>query len=233
MSWLFSRALVEEYSAASCLDGEPCAQLRLMPTAHPFLHRDKTTDYSTFSQFGVTCEPLTESRGEELLTWFLEGSLARILAAPAQGRESAESEAGFGVSLLESLAKFDPDSRSLKTPQTLLFEASTECLLTLPRWGWMRNGECFQHAPLVYHTCDAGCSFWPTPRADGRDNCGGSNARRKAQSNGTYIGRYPNPILQERLMAWPASWTGLEPLGTDRFQQWLSSHGKHSAAGDA
>ncbi len=32
MSWLFSQALVAEYSAANCSDGEPSAQLNVMPT---------------------------------------------------------------------------------------------------------------------------------------------------------------------------------------------------------
>jgi hypothetical protein len=32
MSWLFSQALVEEYSAGTCLDGEQSAQLNVMPT---------------------------------------------------------------------------------------------------------------------------------------------------------------------------------------------------------
>ena len=36
MSWLFSQALVEEYSAVTCSDGEPCAQLNVMPTPQPF-----------------------------------------------------------------------------------------------------------------------------------------------------------------------------------------------------
>ena len=32
MSWLFSQALVEEYSDGSCSDGEPSVQLSVMPT---------------------------------------------------------------------------------------------------------------------------------------------------------------------------------------------------------
>jgi hypothetical protein len=50
----------------------------------------------------------------------------------------------------------------------------------------------------------------PTPRADSRDNCGGSNARRSARRNGTYIGRELNPQFHEWLMGFPINWTALE-----------------------
>lgn len=226
MSWLFSQALVEAYSGANSSGGEPSALLNVMPTPQPFWRKDKTTELSSLSQFGLTYAVLTAEHGAELLTSFLADFPARILAPQAGAKESQESEADFGPSSLVSLARYDRDSHSLKTLQTLLFEVSTECLQILPAWGWMRNGECFLLAPRVPHICDAGCSLWPTPRADGRDNCGGSNARKKAQASGTYIGRYPNPILIERLMAWPESWTDLRPQGTGKFQQWLDSHGK-------
>lgn len=34
------------------------------------------------------------------------------------------------------------------------------------------------------------------------------------------------PELPEWVMGWPIGWTELKPLETDRFQQWLLSHGK-------
>ncbi len=37
-----------------------------------------------------------------------------------------------------------------------------------------------------------------------------------------------NPEWVEWFMGWPIGMTGLQPLGTDRFQAWLSSHGKPS-----
>lgn len=35
------------------------------------------------------------------------------------------------------------------------------------------------------------------------------------------------PELPEWAMGWPVGWTALEPLETDKFQQWLLSHGKY------
>ena len=34
------------------------------------------------------------------------------------------------------------------------------------------------------------------------------------------------PALREWMLGWPIGWTALEPLATDRFREWLHSHGK-------
>jgi hypothetical protein len=33
--------------------------------------------------------------------------------------------------------------------------------------------------------------------------------------------------LREWMMGWPLGWSACEPLGTDRFQEWLRSHGSY------
>jgi hypothetical protein len=70
MSWLFSRALVEEYLGESCLDGELSVQLNGNHTQQAYCWPDKMTEYSRLSRFGMMFKPLTESRGEELLMSF-------------------------------------------------------------------------------------------------------------------------------------------------------------------
>lgn len=54
----------------------------------------------------------------------------------------------------------------------------------------------------------------PTPRADLRDNCGGTNSRRSAKAAGTYIGRQLNPEFVEYLMGFPIGWSDLEDSAT-------------------
>ena len=49
-------------------------------------------------------------------------------------------------------------------------------------------------------------------------------ARKMGAGNGGKL----NPTWVEWLMNWPIEWTDLKPLGMDKFQQWLGSHGKHS-----
>ena len=41
------------------------------------------------------------------------------------------------------------------------------------------------------------------------------------------IGGQLNPTWVEWLMGWPLGWTDCAASATDKFQQWLSSHGKH------
>ena len=50
-------------------------------------------------------------------------------------------------------------------------------------------------------------AMYPTPRADSRDNCGGSNSRRIAKQRGTYIGRKLSPEFVEFMMGLPIGWT--------------------------
>lgn len=85
MSWLFSQALAEEYSADTSLAGEQFAQLNVMPTPHKFSRNDKMMEFSSLSRFGLTCAVLTESHGGELLTSFLAGFHARTSARPVGG----------------------------------------------------------------------------------------------------------------------------------------------------
>lgn len=79
MSWLFSRVLVEEYLGENSLDGEQCAPLSGSHTLGLCLHSDRMMVFLKNSRFGMTCEPLTEPLGAELLTWFLEASRAKTL----------------------------------------------------------------------------------------------------------------------------------------------------------
>jgi site-specific DNA-cytosine methylase len=77
VSWLFSQALVEEYSAGTSLAGEPSSQLNVMPTQHKFWRNDKMMDSFDLSRFGLTLQLLTDAHGAELLTSFLAGFPAK------------------------------------------------------------------------------------------------------------------------------------------------------------
>lgn len=166
MSWLFSQALVEEYSADTSLAGEQSAQLNVMPTPHKFWRNDKTMEFSSLSRFGLTLRLLTETHGEELLTSYLADSRVRTLALLEKVQELRASAAECGKSLPGSFAKYDPSKSMWKTAQHSLFEDLELSLETWPRWGLMRDGECFHaqmQAEFTYES-DAGLSL-PTPRS--------------------------------------------------------------------
>jgi hypothetical protein len=247
MSWLFSQALVEECSAGICLAGEPSAQLSVMPTQHPFWRNGKTMEPSGLSRFGLTWSILTASRGEELLTSFRAAFHAKTSAHRDRARESMASDPASGEKWPESSVRYDLASSSWRTHRCLWDEALPWSSVTLPRWGMTRRGVVYQHPNSGRHT-NAIAPGWsgetlPTPsvamhkgsslnaltRIDGR-----SRLRNRldywVERDGKN-GRL-NPEFVEWVMGWPAGWTALEPLATDKFQGWLQQHSPYSQMND-
>ena len=246
MSWLYSRALAEEYSAANCSDGEPFAPLKSTPIARAYLLRDKMTD--TWSHFpsGMTCAPLTEGHGEALLTWYLAGFRARTLAAQESAPGSAASAAAFGENLRESSAKFVQLSLLSRIHHTYEPGGLMSCSATLPAWGMMRDGVWSARTPPELPISASGCGFeLPTPTCAGNEmspsmkkwpahkrfatlattlygsNKGGAQGRVGMARNSfeREIGGL-RLALREWIMGWPIGWTALEPLETDRWRRW-------------
>jgi hypothetical protein len=246
MSWLFSQALVAEYSAASCSDGAPSVPSNTTPTPQAFLWRDKTTDAWSRFPSGLTCEPLTDDRGEELLTWFREGFLAKTLVRPAKEPVSTAREAECGERWPESSAKFDQATFSWRTRQCLLFEDLAESLETFPRWGIMRDGELWELATPEHLTSESESGSWPTPEASAhKTDVNNLEYLSRRKRIGKQVGICGELILRsngggtanhdwiEWLMGWPIAWTACSALATDKFQQWLLSHGVSSADPDS
>jgi hypothetical protein len=77
MSWLFSQALVVEYLGENFSDGEQSVQSSGNNTPQAYCAPDKMTGFSRLSRFGITYKPLTETRGEELLTLYREAFHAK------------------------------------------------------------------------------------------------------------------------------------------------------------
>lgn len=182
MSWLYSQALVAEYSAAKFSDGELSAPWSGNLTPQGYSSPDRMTALSRLSRFGMTFAPLMADRGEELLTWFLAASLARTSVSRAKERESTGSDPGYGVKWRGSLAKYDPDSRSWKTAQHSLIEDSDESSVIWPRSGMTVDGQCYLLPTLGRRTVASASGLSPdgvtafhTPNTTGLD--GGSNSR--------------------------------------------------------
>jgi hypothetical protein len=165
MSWLYSRALVEEYLEDICSDGEQSAPLSGNPTQLAYLPPDRMTAFFRLSRFGMTFKPLTADRGEELLTLFLEDFPAKTSQQQDEAQESTESDPGCGSTWRESLAKYDQDTSTWKIPQCSLLEDSTEFLGTWPRWGSMHDGVSYRQQTLVRHIKGTGYGLWATPAA--------------------------------------------------------------------
>ena len=207
MSWLYSQALVAEFLEANSLDGEPCAQLNVMPTQRPFWRKDKTMDVLSLSPFGATWKPLTARRGEELLTWYLAGFHARTSALLDLAPASMVRAADCGVNSNASLARYDHDTHSWRTPQLSLLGGSELYSETWPRWGLMRVGECWE-LPTPFGVLElrrqitsaiecGSLERIPTPTGQDNNQVRGEGAAANHPARGTtlggYVRRYPSP----------------------------------------
>ena len=246
MSWLYSRALVAEYSAATCSDGARSALSSGSPTPQAYLPSVKMTAFSRPSRFGMTFAPLTENLGAELLTWFLGASRARTSRLPVRGLGLTGKEADFGKRWRALFLKFNRATSWWRTHQCLFQEDLPRCSLTLPQWGLMLDGVLLEPATLERPTNGSGCGLLDstptkvmpveTDLTPDRIRILPSGQPRKLSKNGTdgsmnwaqlmlHKGLIPTPELCEYYMGWPIGATDLQPLGTDRFQEWLRRHG--------
>ena len=198
MSWLFSQALVEEYSVDTSLDGEPSVLLNGNPTQQAYCAPDKMTVFSRLSRFGMTYKPLTASRGEELLTLYLAGFHAKTFQLLGGGLALTESAAVCGEKWRASFTKYNPDSRLWKTHQCSLLGDLEPFLETWPQWGLMRNGECWEQQTLAQTISETASGLLlPTPDTVNRDNkkviYNKNASSQSGRSLATYARTWPTP----------------------------------------
>lgn len=194
MSWLFSQALVAEYSDRISWDGTQSAQLNVMPTQHKFWRNDKMMEFSRLSQFGLTLQLLTENHGKELLTLYLADFRARTSVLQVRAQGLMESVPGFGRKWHELSMKYDLNTCSWKTHQCLFPEDLPESLVTLPKWGMTRNGHVFQHPTLERPISVIESGLLPTPVAsDWKRNGSPADLTRKSPTLGAIVQMYPTP----------------------------------------
>ena len=199
MSWLFSQALVEEFSQANSLDGEQFVPLSGSSTQQAYCAPDKMTDFSRLSRFGMMYKPLTDNLGAAVLTWYLGDSPAKTSAPQEKGLASTESEAGCGEKWHASFTKYDPGMRLWKTHQCSLLGDLELYSETWPQWGLMRGGECWEQQTLEqtirgtgYGLSPNGVDSFHTPNTNGLD--GGSNSRRALRKK---MDTWPTPCATD------------------------------------
>lgn len=177
MSWHFSRALVEAYSAGISSDGDASAPSNSTSTQGMCWSPGKTTGVSRRSRSGMIYEPLTDDRGAVLLTWCLEDSRAKTSARAEGGRELTEDGLASGLKWRELSVRYDRGTSSWKTHRCLFAEVLRESWVIFPKWGRMTaDGACWERVtlPLRIYAGAAGLSrSWPSPLArDWKDTPG-------------------------------------------------------------
>lgn len=105
---------------------------------------------------------------------------------------------------------------------------------TWPRWGLMRDGECWELDMLEPSICEKGYGFLPTPiKSDGTGGgCKRSKNGREYNLRDWWanqgLGKRPQnrrPEFWEWAMGWPMGHTELQHLEMDKFRQWQQQHG--------
>jgi hypothetical protein len=199
MSWLYSQALVAEYLVENFSDGEQSAPLNGNPIQQAYCAPDKMTDFSRLSRFGMTFKPLTESRGQELLTLYLAGFHAKTLAPQEKAQELTESVQECGEKWRASFTKYDPNSSLWKTHQCSLLGDLEPFLETWPKWGLMRSGECWEQITLERHIrgTESGLSERiPTPLTSDHKRRGPNS---KQQGLPEYVRKWATPTTMDSL----------------------------------
>lgn len=218
MSWLFSRALVEDCLRLLSLAGKPSALSSWIGITDAFSHSDRMTGYQPYSQYGMTFVPLTEDRGVGSLMLCLEASLAKP-TAPL--RLAGTTPTIFGLKCAESWQMSLPGTY---LPKTSASKPLTQRRTTARRW--VTKPAAFPLARLTWVQTtfgnDIGYLHTPTTKAN---YCAASMQKwPSAQAFVTVFGR-PSPTNHEWLMGWPIGWTDIKPLATDKFRLWRQQHG--------
>jgi hypothetical protein len=201
MSYTYLLEQGEESSAASFSDIPQSVLSRLNLIAGKSCCKGSGTESCQSSQSGMMSPHSMELRGEEKSMSSVEDSLARISQAQGGGLELKANEADSGQKWPESLAKYDPNTRSWRTAQCLLFEDSTESLETFPRWGMMRDGELWEQSTQVRRTDEIESGLWPTPTGQDNAQVQGQGKAANHPKRGTTLGgavrMWPTPCASE------------------------------------
>jgi len=197
MSYTYLLEQGEESSAASFSDIPQSVLSRLNLIAGKSCCKGSGTESCQSSQSGMMSPPSTELRGEGKSMSSAEDSRAKTSQARVKEPELQANEADFGEKWPESLAKYDPNTHSWRTPQCLLFEDSTECLETFPRWGLMRDGELWEQSTQVPRTDEIESGLWlgtPTARMSERsESFRGDSHPTPAE----FVRMWPTPVHSE------------------------------------
>jgi len=236
MSWHYSQALEAEFSGASSAGGGQCALLKSQSTHDDDCCNGRMTEPCLASPYGMTSRPLTGDRGVDSWISSLAASRVRTSAQPERRLVSPAPVRVSGGRWRGSSVKYGRDSRSWKTALCLLPEDSIPYSGTWPRWGMMRNGECWElqtpergtsgtgsgsllptptadevgsnkSVPSLYQMATR--NLWPTPTAhDGRDRDSPSALLRRTPGLGVVVSRDCGGCLNPDWVEWLMGWPG-------------------------
>lgn len=219
MSYTYLQEQGEESSVASFVDIPASVLSRLNLTREKCCCSGSETESCHGSPYGTTSAPLTANHGGDTLTSCAVGSHAKVSAAPPAvgkkritcGRKCSELWEMSAHGLFS--ARTSATLRSGKHRPTLKVVDLQRGERGLMRKTWAQTilGKDFGYLPTPTATAN-----WDSP----------SMAKWPCCRNAQLLFGKVSPTSQEYMMGWPPKWTAVEPLETDKFQQWLLSHGE-------
>lgn len=246
----FHSSLVPEADCLerTCSDGALSDTLNGTTTASASSPRASETDTCPSPQSSLTCvsshSPVQPTSTGELRTW-LQRAFPVSRFHSVENNSEKPTNATCGPRRQMSFAVFDRDSSVWKMSQgSLLLDTSGQCSVTWPRWGLMRDGECWEVTTLEPPSVENESGYLPTPRASVATH-GIAWSRAKSGAHRSQIEDYlawlslnhggqvirgltVNADFQDWLMVFPTAWTDCAPLGMDKFQSWLQQHSPFS-----
>ena len=218
MSYIFSRALVEEFLEANYSESEPSAPLNSNPTPQAYCSPARMTAYSRLSRYGMTYAPLTDDRGAALLTWYREAFRARTFQPREKAPALTAPAPGSGGKCTELSMRYDRNSHSWKTHLCLWAEDLPESSVILPKSGTMRNGLCWERTTWEPRTSGNASGYLhmiPTPTACNAPNKGSHSRGPKSLMDVASTGWMPG-------MMWPTPRAG--KTGAETPESWLARY---------
>lgn len=175
MSWHFLPEVEGGSSAERSSVGRPLQRSRSTRSAVRCYCDDRSTACSPCSQSGTTRGRSMAGRGVGWWMSCLQASRASRSALRGSVSPTLTSETS-GRRLHESLARYDPGSRSWRTCQGSLLPIETTADSSgqptwerfwgpWPSWGTLRSGVCWERTTPALPTNGTACGFWPTPVA--------------------------------------------------------------------
>ena len=162
----FLQGLEEGYLPTYFSDTNLSAPSRSNPIASKsFTSGNKTASFRGFPSLRMF-KHSTADRGEEKLTSSQGASRAKTSAQPEKAQALKVQGLECGWRWHESSVKYDPVTSSWKTRQCSLLEGLDEFLETWPKWGMMRDGECWERTTPEHLTSGTESGLWPTPTAN-------------------------------------------------------------------
>lgn len=204
-----SPALAVESSGGGCWDGVPSARLKSTTIAGGFSCSARMMESLNRSPYGQTLEHSTGDHGLDAWILSLADSRVPIYQPQDEARGSMGKTRGYGPKWRASSVKYDLDTSSWKIARSLFPEDLLESLVTLPKWGCMRDGELLERTTPAHLTSGTGSGLWQTPTvqdANGRD--------RHNQLDGS-----TRPSLLGQVRIWPT------PTAT-QYKGWSKGHNR-------